>query len=225
MLVFRHRIMTALIERGLDVNLHILHFYSWRPSTSTTYPSVLAELIRNGLSNFNTSSKASLASILIFDALLKTGQSGRRWSKVRLLTKLLHKLGASCQMTPEQSKTEQHILRLTKERLTPEAHLHPIIADVKNIVPCLRHDALMKAHNELALFQQQRLNPLQLADFARISIRQAVGGQHFITKIAQIPLPSRIKSDLKADFTAQLISRVFDFNFTRVIIFFLYSSL
>ena len=225
LLVFRHRIMMPLIERGFDVNLHILDFYSWSPSTCSTYPNVLGELIRNGLSNFNTSSKASLAAILIFEALPKAGKSVRRWGKVRLLLKLLHKLGASFQMTPEQSATEEHILRLTKERVSPEAHLHRCIADVKNLVTSLRYAALMKAHQELALFQQQRRNPLQLADFARISVRQAVGGQHFVEKIGHLPLPSRIKSFLNADFTAQLISRVFDFYFTRVKIFFLISSL
>ena len=86
-LVFLHRIMIPLIECGLHVNLHILDFYSWRPSTSSTYLSVLAELIRNDLSNFNTSSKVSLASILIFEALPKAWQSARRWGKVRLLLK------------------------------------------------------------------------------------------------------------------------------------------
>ena len=51
LLEFRHRIMMPLIERGLDVNIHILEFYSWDTSTKSTYPNVLVELLRNGLSN------------------------------------------------------------------------------------------------------------------------------------------------------------------------------
>ena len=129
----------SLVYRGLYVNLHILEFYSWSPSTSSTYPIVLVELIQNGLCNFNTSCPVSLAAILIFEALPKARRSGRRWGRVRLLLKILHKQGASGQLTPEQSKTEQHLLSLTKEQVMPEAYLQPIIADVKNIIPCRRH--------------------------------------------------------------------------------------
>ena len=57
LLEFRHRILMPLIDRGLDVNLHINDFYISDPSTKSTYPNVFAELIRNALSNFNTSSQ------------------------------------------------------------------------------------------------------------------------------------------------------------------------
>ena len=107
-------------------------------------------------------------------------------------------------MTTQQFDTEKHILRLTKEQVMPEASLHPIIGGLKNIIPPRRHEALTKAHNELTLFQKQRGNPLLLTDLARISIRQAVGGQPFIRKIDDLPLPSRVKSFLNADFTEQL---------------------
>ena len=129
----------SLVDRGLDLNLHILEFYSWSPSTSSTYPTVLGELIRNGLSNVNTCCPVSLAAILILEALPKAKRSGHRWGRVRLLLKFLHKQGASGQLTPEQSKTEEHLLSLTNEQVMPEAYLQPIIADVKNIIPCRRH--------------------------------------------------------------------------------------
>ena len=74
---FRQRITIPLIDRGLDVNLHILDYYSWSRSTKSTYPNELVELIRNGLSNFNTSCPVSLASILIFEACTKANRSGR----------------------------------------------------------------------------------------------------------------------------------------------------
>ena len=99
----------------------------------------------------------------------------------------------------------------------PETSLHPIIGSLKNVIPPRRLEALTKAHNELTLFQKQRGNPLLLADLARISIRQAVGGQHFIRKIEDLPLPSRVKSFVNADFTAQLPTRVFEFYFTTII--------
>ena len=67
LLEFRHRVLLPLIDRGLAVNLHIIDFYTWDPSTKSTYPNVFAELIRNGLSNFNTSSLVSLAPIFIFE--------------------------------------------------------------------------------------------------------------------------------------------------------------
>ena len=129
----------------------------------------------------------SVAAILIFEACTKSRRSERRWGKVRLLLKLLHKLGASCQMTTEQSETEQHSLRLTKEHVMPETPLFPIIDGVRNIDPYRRHEALAKAHNEFALFQQQRRKPLRLEDFAMISIRQAVGARHFIEKLYLLP--------------------------------------
>ena len=137
--------MIHLIDRGVDVNLHILEFYSWSPSTWSTYPKVLAALIRNGLTNLNTSCPVSLSSILMCEALPKGKQSGRLCGKVGLLLKHLHKLGASCQMTPQQRKTEQHNLPQRKKQVMPEAHLHQIIADGKNIIPCRRHEALTKA--------------------------------------------------------------------------------
>ena len=170
------------------------------------------ELIRNRLGNFDTSSPVSLASILIFEVCSNSRQSERRWGKVHLLLKLLHRLGASCQMTIQQGETEQHFPRVTKEHIMPEARLHPIIDGWKNIAPHYRYGALGKVHDELALFQEQRQNPLRLGHFARISVRQEVGGQHFVKKIEQLPLPSRMKSYLNADFTAQLTRRVFPFN-------------
>ena len=121
-------------------------------------------------------------------------------------------------MTTQKFDTEKHILRLTKEQVMPEASLHPIIGGLKNMIPSWRHEALTKAHNELTLFQKQRGNQLLLADLARMSIRQAVGGQHFIRKIDYLPLPSRVNSFFNADFTAQLTTRVFEFNLTTTII-------
>ena len=139
LLEFRERIMIHLSERGFDANLHIRDFYSWSPSTKSTYPNVLVELIRNGLSNFNTSSQVSLASILNFEACAKANRSVRRWGKVGLLLKLLQKIGATYKMTTEQGETEQHILRLTKYDILPAAALHPIIDGVRNIDPYHRY--------------------------------------------------------------------------------------
>ena len=112
-------------------------------------------------------------------------------------------------MAVQQVETEQHILRVTKEHIMPEAPLPPIIDGLKYIAPHYRYVALGKGQDELALFQEQRQNPLRLGDFARISVRHAAGGQHFVMKIEQLPLPSRMKSYLNADFTAQLTRRVF----------------
>ena len=137
--------MIPLIDQGLDANRHILVLYSWSPSRKSTYPNVLVELVRNGLSNLNTSCPVSLASILIFKARVKANRSGRRWGKVCLLLKLLHKLGASGQMTTEQAETEQLILRLTKEHIMPEARHLPISDGVRNIDPYHRYDAITSA--------------------------------------------------------------------------------
>ena len=110
----RHRIMMPLIERGLDVNLHIFMLYSWDTSTKSTYPNVLVELSRNRLTNFKISPVA-LDTINEFEACTRARRSTHRWGKVRLLFKVLHKFGASCQMTSEQNETEQRIHRLRKE--------------------------------------------------------------------------------------------------------------
>ena len=93
--------------------------------------------------------------------------------------------------------------------MSPEIPIHPIVDSMRNLSPYHIYNALTQSHDELALFQQQRRNPLQLADFARISIRQAVGGQHFIEKVGHLPFPSRIITFLKADFTEQLSRKVF----------------
>ena len=135
----------------------------------------------------------------------KAVRSGRR-----LLLKLLHKLGASGPITREQGDTEQRILPLTNDHVLYEASLDPIVGSVQNIDPYNRYAAVNIAHDELAFFQEQLWKPLWLDDFARISIRQAVAGQNFIKKIEQLPLPSRMKSFLNADYTAQLSTRVFD---------------
>ena len=151
----------ALERSGLCVNLHILEFYSWDTSTKSTYPNVLAELIRNCLTNFNTSSQLSLATILFFESCSRTRRSTLRCGKVRLLLKLLHKLGASCQMTSAQKETEQRILRLTKEHVMAETRLHPIVECLRNLDPHHRYDGLTQAHDELGLFQKQRRTRLQ----------------------------------------------------------------
>ena len=137
----------TLIDRGLDVNVHINHFYTWDPSTKSTYPNVFVELIRNGLSNFNTSSPLSLATIVIIESSTKAKRSTRRWSKVRFHFKLLHKLGSSFQMITHQFDPEKHILRLTKVQIMPETSRHPIIGSLKNIMPPRHHEAMTKAHN------------------------------------------------------------------------------
>ena len=206
---FRHCIMMPLIARGLDVNRHILEFYSWNPFTRSTYTSMLGELIRNGLTNFNTSSKVSLITIVVFETGGRYKRPTRHWAKVRLLLHLLYKLGASFQETSEQNETERCMIRLTGKHFRPEVPIHPIVDNMINLSPYHIYDALTQTHDELALFQQQRRNPLQLVDFARISIRQTVGGQHFMEKVDQLPLPSRIKSFVKADFTEQLNRKVF----------------
>ena len=176
LLEFRHRILLPLIGRGLDVNRHMLEFYSWRPGSNSTYRSVLAELIRNGLTDFNTSAKVSLVTIVVFEAGSRVKQSTCRWAKVRLLLHLLYKLGATFQETSEQNETERAMLRLTGNHMRPILSIHPIIDSMENLSPYHINGALTQTHDELALFQQQRHNPLQLVDFARISIRQAVGG-------------------------------------------------
>ena len=97
----------------------------------------------------------------------------------------------------------------------PEAPLHPIINVVRNIAAHFRYGAVTKAHDERAFFQDQRRYPLRLDDIARISVREALGGQHFVKKIYQLPLPSRMKSDLNSDYTAQLSRWVFHSNIVQ----------
>ena len=65
---FLNRIMMPLVNLGLDVYLHIRDFYSLSPSSaSSSYPILLVQQIRTALSNFETSSPVSLASIIIFE--------------------------------------------------------------------------------------------------------------------------------------------------------------
>ena len=157
---FRHRFMMPLIARGLDVNRHILEFYSWKPFTRSTYPSLLAELIRNGLTDFNTSSKVSLVTIVVFETGSRYKRPTRHWAKVRLLLHLLYKLGATFQETSEQNETERYMLRLTGNHMRPILPIHPIIDSMEKLSPYHIYDALTQTHDELALFQQQRHNPL-----------------------------------------------------------------
>ena len=178
---------------------------------------MFVDLLRNWRIKFNTASPVSLATIIIFEACIKPGDRRSRWGKVRLLLKPLPKLGASLQMTSHQFDTEKPILRLTQEQVMKEVSLQPIIGGVKNSIPPRRHDSLTKAHKELTLFQKQRGNPLLLADPARIFIRQAVEAQHFIRIGEDLPLPSRVKSFLSGNFTTQLTTTVFEFNFPTAI--------
>ena len=91
----------------------------------------------------------------------------------------------------------------------PEARLHPIIDRLRKIAPHYRYGALSKAHDELALFQEQRQNPLRLGIFARISVRQAGGGQDFVKKINNSLFLEVRNQILTTDFTAQLDRREF----------------
>ena len=89
--------------------------------------------------------------------------------------------------------------------------------------PFHRYEALTTAHDELALFQEQRRKLLRLDDFATISVREAVAGQHFIKKIEQLRIPSRMKSFLNADYTAQLsrgyLTRIYSKNHADLVEF------
>ena len=127
LLEFRYRLMNHLVDQGLNVNLHIHDFYSLKPTSKSTFPNMLVELIRNGLTNFDTSCPLSLASIVIFEACIHTSRPDRRWAKIQLLLKLLNKLCASWKMTTKQIETEQTILRLAEDHLFPQSVLHPLI--------------------------------------------------------------------------------------------------
>ena len=59
-----------------------------------------------------------------------------------------------------------------------------------------------------SLSQERRRKPLRHDGFARISIRQAIGGQHLIKKFEELPFPTKLKSFIHAAFTAQLTFRV-----------------
>ena len=124
---FRHGIMMPMIAPGLALNRHILEFYSRDAFRRSTYPSLLSELIRNGLPIFNTSSKVSLVTIVVIEAGSRPTRSTRLWAMFNLLIKLLHKLGASFQETNEQKETLQRMLRLTGENRRPESALPPIL--------------------------------------------------------------------------------------------------
>ena len=135
LLELRHRLRIHLIDRGLDVHLQMLELYSWSHTTKSTYPNLLAKMIREGLQNFDTSSSTSLALILLLEAGNKAHRLGHRWDKFRLLIKALHKVGASCLMRSQQVQNEQRILRLRRDHILPEAPLHTIVARVRNIDP------------------------------------------------------------------------------------------
>ena len=86
------------------------------------------------------------------------------------------------------SNTRQHITSITYHQLYGAIDL-----------PKDEHD-----------FTQERLRkPLRLEDLGRISIRQAVGGEHFTKNADHLPLPTMLKSFLHAVFTDQLTFRVF----------------
>ena len=61
---------------------------------------------------------------------------------------------------------------------------------------------------ELRYLKHLHRKPLRLQDLARISIRNAVGGQHFKAGVSKLPLPPRLKAFVRADITRQLRKRV-----------------
>ena len=52
-----------------------------------------------------------------------------------------------------------------------------------------------------------RRQPLRLVNLSRISIRKAVGGQHFEAAIRQLPLPKKMKAFVRADIMPSLLAR------------------
>ena len=116
---FRHRIMRALIERGIDVNRHILEFYCWVTFIKSTSPNMGTELIRN----FNTSSNVSLVishssrPTAYKDDSAPVGQSSVCCSNFS------KKLGSSFPETNELKDSEQLMLRLTGQHMRPESPL------------------------------------------------------------------------------------------------------
>ena len=130
------------------------------------------------------------------------------WDKVRLLVRLLHMLGADWQEYKSQRQFVKRVLRLVRMRQHVESHLHPVILHLHESVWPDWDIMWTQMEEELRYLIHLHRKPLRLQDLARISIRKAVGGQHFKAGVSKLPLPPRLKAFVRADITRQLLKRV-----------------
>ena len=114
----------------------------------------------------------------------------------------------------------KRVLRLVLMRQHVESHLHPVILHLHESVWPDWDIMWTQMEEELRYLIHLHRKPLRLQDLARISIRKAVGGQHFKSRVSKLPLPPRLKAFVRADITRLLLKRVSNHNIIFYYMFF-----
>ena len=208
LLDYRYRVIKPLIPLGLDVNVHGSELYIWWPNERTSLTNILGELIGNGLMNFHSTTHLSVPLVLLMVAWAYGWSWNWHWGKVHLLVRLLHMLGADFQQYKSQLRFEKHVLSLSRKRRHVTCNIHPVITHLKEVVWPDWEVMWSTMENELCYVRNLRRRPLRLQDIARISIRRAVGGQHFKARVRKLSLPPKMKAFVRADITRQLLRMV-----------------
>ena len=206
---FRNRLFRPMIRLGLDVNLHATTIYSWNPMHCSMLTYMLAEFIRHGLSNFHSTSHASIPLILACNSLsiLRRKRYHRRWGKLKLIVRMVHLLGGSWQLYPCQIRYERKVLDMLRKRQMRAILFHPLSQKIRWLGYGIEPKDWDSMRKTLKYVRALRRQPLRLLDLSRISIRKAVGGQHFEAAIRQLPLPQKMKSFVRADIMPSLLAR------------------
>ena len=183
----------------------------WR-NDRASLSNILGEMIANGLMKIHSTTHQSPALVLIMVAWAYGWSWNWNWDKVPLLVHLLQMLGADWQEYKSQRQFEKRVLRLVRMRQHVESLLHPVILHLHESVSPDWDIMWTQMEEELRYLIQLHGMPLRLQDLARISIRKAVGGQHFKSRVSKLPLPPRLKAFVRADITRQLLKRVCSHN-------------
>ena len=106
---FRRNLLKPMIRLGLDINMHARDLYKWYPRRISHMLNIIGELIRHGLSNFHSTTDASIPVILICYAASNGVRPNfcRRCRKVRQIVQLVHRFGASYQLYKSQLKFKE----------------------------------------------------------------------------------------------------------------------
>ena len=170
---------------------------------------IIGEFIRHGLSNFHSTSHASIPVMLVCYAT--SNRMGpafwRRFRKVRQILECVHRLGGSWQLYKSQLKFEERALKKFRTRDITDPLFNPLSYPLERLqYYCNSGDwDMMKKTLEHA--RALRHQPLSLTDLSRISIRRAVGVRHINQSGRALPLPLKMKEFVRANIMPELLAK------------------
>ena len=206
---FRPNLLKPMIRSGLDVNMHASDLYKWYPLRISHTLNIIEEFIRHGLANFHSTSDAAIPVILICYAT-SNGMRHNFWRRFRKVPKILecgHRLGGSWQLNKSHLEFEESAHKKFRTRDIKASLIYPLSDSLRRLEYRCNWGDWDMMKKTLEHVRALRCQPLPLTDISRISIRRAVGGQHFKQSVRALHLPLKMKEFVRANIMPDLLAK------------------